>query len=324
MITAFLPFRYEDKIDVETSLQFYAERRTMNAKGVTIPSQVRFVRYFASIIPQVKAGLFDLDRPRSIAKITIDFPPNNFWTNFVIINRDQKYSSKDYYPVAKQRDAVNLTYNITPNFLVNREVKVMFFDEKEKGAAFYFWFHTYWIKGDQFALRANEVDKAKPKGGYDAKFNVCVHFLPEEPRAPKKTISVNNDEFKLKKSSSDVKRVEISEAAKPELTSSSTVSNSPKKKPLPLTPAKSSKSNDLEQSRNSNVNAPSTPGTPSDSSVPGMRRTGPDPLAAPASRRADPLKRSQTHDSDSTPSAASPSKPPRELQAKITSITTNF
>jgi len=32
MITAFLPYRYEDKIDVETSLSFYAERRTMNNK----------------------------------------------------------------------------------------------------------------------------------------------------------------------------------------------------------------------------------------------------------------------------------------------------
>lgn len=34
MITAFLPYRYDDKIDVETSLQFYAERRTLNNKVI--------------------------------------------------------------------------------------------------------------------------------------------------------------------------------------------------------------------------------------------------------------------------------------------------
>jgi len=286
----------------------------MNAKGVTIPSQVRFVRYFASIIPQVKAGLFDLDRPRTITKITIDFPPNNFWTNFVIINGDQKYNSKDFHPVAKQKDAVNLTFNISPNFHVNREVKIMFFDEKEKGAAFYFWFHTYWIKGDQFALRANEVDKAKPKGGYDSKFNVCVHFSPEEVRQvpAKKTVSSSMDESKLKKSSSDVKKVEISEGSKQEPTSSSA-----KKKPLPLTPAHRSKSNDTDVSRNANI-SPTPPAsvTPGDNSAPGSRRTGP-----------DPLKRSQT-DSDKPPTTTSPNRSPREpqqgLQAKVVSITTNF
>lgn len=43
VICAFLVYRYYGKINAEQALNFYAERRTHNHKGVTIPSQVRFV-----------------------------------------------------------------------------------------------------------------------------------------------------------------------------------------------------------------------------------------------------------------------------------------
>ncbi|KAK8797067.1 hypothetical protein WA158_004277 [Blastocystis sp. Blastoise] len=49
MISSYLYYSHQMK-DIDSSLAFYADQRTFNKKGVTIPSQIRFVHYFGELV----------------------------------------------------------------------------------------------------------------------------------------------------------------------------------------------------------------------------------------------------------------------------------
>jgi len=69
MICALLAFKYADKISTADALEFYAERRTMDRKGVTIPSQKRFVNYFGEIF---KSPEWNMDSPNTLIEIVLE------------------------------------------------------------------------------------------------------------------------------------------------------------------------------------------------------------------------------------------------------------
>ncbi len=51
--------------DADKALAFYAAARTHNQKGVTIPSQIRYVRYFGAALKR-KGGFNEPPPPKTI------------------------------------------------------------------------------------------------------------------------------------------------------------------------------------------------------------------------------------------------------------------
>jgi phosphatidylinositol-3,4,5-trisphosphate 3-phosphatase/dual-specificity protein phosphatase PTEN len=55
--TTYILYKYNSKgITADDVLEYYSERRTQDGKGITIPSQIRFVRYFEALLhnPEIK------------------------------------------------------------------------------------------------------------------------------------------------------------------------------------------------------------------------------------------------------------------------------
>lgn len=73
MVCALLAYKYADKIDPSEALEFYAERRTIDSKGVTIPSQKRFIHYFGHCF---KSNDWDTDKSRILSEISLNFFPH--------------------------------------------------------------------------------------------------------------------------------------------------------------------------------------------------------------------------------------------------------
>jgi phosphatidylinositol-3,4,5-trisphosphate 3-phosphatase/dual-specificity protein phosphatase PTEN len=97
MICALLAYKYPEKLDIDTAFNFYGSRRTLDGKGVTIPSQVRFSQYFISVSQSFKDGTWNNEREayKELVSIQISNLPKIFsvWlmTTTVIDEKTKKY-----------------------------------------------------------------------------------------------------------------------------------------------------------------------------------------------------------------------------------------
>lgn len=184
MICSLLAYKYPEKLDIDTAFSFYGDRRTMDGKGVTIPSQIRFANYFVSVMPALKDGswLNHRDCVKELVSIQISSPPKIFSGWYVIstlIDEKVKTYEMDKDSVKKYKDSSLIT--IPVNCIVNRETKVSFFTEDSKAKPiFYFWFHSKFIS-NKLELDKRSLDKLKDKELYDAEFRVILNFTDINP-----------------------------------------------------------------------------------------------------------------------------------------------
>jgi phosphatidylinositol-3,4,5-trisphosphate 3-phosphatase/dual-specificity protein phosphatase PTEN len=156
--------------NAEQALNFYSKLRTYNSKGVTIPSQIRYVKYFSEILSN--KILMPLDSPRVYLKgIIFNSIPNygkishNCTPYFKVFNNNSKnlidfkkfFEKKTYYLGDK------IEFLIEENIEVKGDVQIIFFTKKTFGKEkmFKFWFNTFFINFDGIlTLKKNDLDYA--------------------------------------------------------------------------------------------------------------------------------------------------------------------
>ena len=170
-------------------LQYYGMMRVANGKGVTIPSQIRYVNYFEKMLNENMKHPVEFIK-RKIIKIKIFGQPmfsTGFTPYFVIENNLKSYynDKKKAKCTGEDNEAI-FDVDIEPGFVVEGDVYVAFsrnnvFGKKEK--IFKFWFNTNFIpdNGNVYAFKKREIDKAcKDKNCkyYLPGFKIEVHFEP--------------------------------------------------------------------------------------------------------------------------------------------------
>ena len=156
----------------DESLAYYSMMRTGNGRGVTIPSQIRYVHYFEDI---VKKKINPTVNPKQIVirKIKIISIPGFSrvgWScspTFTIENGERCYK---YFEYIKKRETFNLSMNEVEfhlgvgGFEVSGDVKITFFNVGmigNKDKIFKFWFNTNFLSEfNKFELTKVEIDKA--------------------------------------------------------------------------------------------------------------------------------------------------------------------
>jgi hypothetical protein len=183
MICALLAYKYSEKLDIEAAFSFYGNRRTLDGKGVTIPSQIRFAQYFASI-HTFKDGTWEneKDAHKELVSIHINSPPKTFAVWYVITTivegKTRTYES-DREQIRKYKDLPKVIF--ATNYLINRETKISFYSEDSKAKPiFYFWFHTKFIS-DKLELDKRSLDKLNDKELYDQEFSIILNFDDVNP-----------------------------------------------------------------------------------------------------------------------------------------------
>lgn len=114
-------------------LQYYGMMRAENGKGVTIPSQIRYVNYFEKIIKEKMPHpvVFIKKIITKIRMFTLPMFHKVYTPYFKIENNGMEYSSEKKKTDFKKEDLFALVdFDIEKGFLVEGDVKVTFYRDK--------------------------------------------------------------------------------------------------------------------------------------------------------------------------------------------------
>eukprot|EP00730_Choanoeca_flexa_P004859 TRINITY_DN11822_c1_g1_i3.p2 TRINITY_DN11822_c1_g1~~TRINITY_DN11822_c1_g1_i3.p2 ORF type:complete len:374 (+),score=86.14 TRINITY_DN11822_c1_g1_i3:250-1371(+) len=173
--------------NTEEALEFYGHARTMNGKGVTIPSQVRYVKYYGShVLSQREFEPVPLLMKKIILHGIPDFNNGTCVPQFTLRHGPQTvriFKSDWYEGITKDQEEAVL--EIKQSTVVCGDVKLEFIHRKGasgKEKMFHLWFNTFFIENNLFLARQPEIDKAnkdKKNKIYPPNFAVEIQF--EQP-----------------------------------------------------------------------------------------------------------------------------------------------
>lgn len=169
--------------ETKDSLEFYGHARTKNGKGVTIPSQIRYVSYYGDYLKGQREYRPTTLLFKAVRLVGIPiFQSGTCVPYFTIRQGPEKvliFKSQIYEGISKdQREAVLRLEQPTP---VCGDVKVEFFHKSKTGKEkmFHLWFNTFFIENNVLTAPKATVDKAnkdKKHKIYPADFAVECHF----------------------------------------------------------------------------------------------------------------------------------------------------
>eukprot|EP01116_Phalansterium_solitarium_P018297 TRINITY_DN4807_c0_g2_i1.p1 TRINITY_DN4807_c0_g2~~TRINITY_DN4807_c0_g2_i1.p1 ORF type:complete len:535 (-),score=126.41 TRINITY_DN4807_c0_g2_i1:503-2107(-) len=196
----------------QEALNFYAAMRTFNQKGVTIPSQLRYVHYFGSLLAQAKTNVEP--RPLLLRKVEFRTLPMHLsladirfqvfkWKTLIYTHRHpaqvlggKRNSKGDKSPRTVTPDPSDPAQSISvtdglvfdvPSLPVVGDVQIQFFsDTAAKQLLFAAWFNTAFVadQGFKLDLARSELDKgAKDKKHFGDDFRLVASFDDLDPSA---------------------------------------------------------------------------------------------------------------------------------------------
>lgn len=189
----------------EDALSRFAHERTQNGKGVTIPSQIRWVHYYEQLLrreevlsytyrithirlvtvpnfdPAITGGGCD---PYVIVKV-LDQGMDGTWKEKTVFNMIKEIRrAQKYYPSDKYCDL-----DLTPfNLCVRGDVKLLFFDQDQYTSddkMCHLWFNTAFVERNYLVFDKTVVDRAckdKNHRTFDQEFKIEIflHRVEDE------------------------------------------------------------------------------------------------------------------------------------------------
>ncbi|XP_011304518.1 phosphatidylinositol 3,4,5-trisphosphate 3-phosphatase and dual-specificity protein phosphatase PTEN isoform X1 [Fopius arisanus] len=131
------------------ALNFYGIKRTTDKKGVTIPSQRRYVGYYATLVQE---SLNYQPITLILRKILLDpvpiFNGGQGYLHFVIWESEKRIFSSETIEVRKGMPSISIS--IDHNVPLTGDIRVDFFNKKpkmkRKEKMFHFWFNTFFVR----------------------------------------------------------------------------------------------------------------------------------------------------------------------------------
>ena len=156
----------------DEALRLFGDVRTSDGKGVTIPSQIRYVRYFEQALPRGDLPALSY-RLTSLKLLSVpNFDPGGGCDPYLqvrlgngkrlVFDYKQATRGKLRHYAPKQKP---IELDLTPfNVRVKGDVKISFWDYdmvSEDDKMFHFWFHTGFVpEGGRLLLTKAELDRA--------------------------------------------------------------------------------------------------------------------------------------------------------------------
>ncbi|KAH0785768.1 phosphatidylinositol 3,4,5-trisphosphate 3-phosphatase [Histomonas meleagridis] len=165
----------------QEAMQHYAENRTLNEKGITIPSQIRYVRYYE----QYLNGGFDrnipfVPSPCLVKRVRfVGIPPQYFpgvtTLQLYLMDAEEVFESNgnNLDGPTRNEDERSLDYNLDgcfPSLVGDFKISAM----KNGKEIWYIWLNSEFVKEDEIFF-ATDVDKASKSKVFTDEFQMEVY-----------------------------------------------------------------------------------------------------------------------------------------------------
>jgi len=191
----------------EAALNLYADKRTYDKKGVTIPSQRRYVHYYEKL---VKSGTDYKKTPLFLKSIIIEPIPSCNKSNCIpsILVYEGKNIKVNKSSSWKRFDHC-IILELDPGYCLLGDIKVEFFNGKAKSEKiFTFWLNTYFVKLINTTCATNSCSctfntdiMTFSKSSDKSSFSAINHYKCNPgcciTSSPLDTSPTNNSSFKL-------------------------------------------------------------------------------------------------------------------------------
>ena len=187
-----LYLNYFDK--AEDSIRYYGKMRVENGRGVTVPSQIRYVFYFGQVLlckiphpiefKSIVIRKIIMNTVPNVSKIGSSCTPTFEIENDLDGKINGKYSSKDF--LKKETfylQQPSIEFVLGTGFKAKGDVRIEFFQNNliTKDKIFKFWFNTNFLPEDGIlVLKKNFIDvacKDKNCKKFKADFKIEVHTI---------------------------------------------------------------------------------------------------------------------------------------------------
>jgi phosphatidylinositol-3,4,5-trisphosphate 3-phosphatase/dual-specificity protein phosphatase PTEN len=165
------------------AMEYYGKERTRDGKGVTIPSQIRYIEYYEQLLEAPFKPRMIPSLPLWIKGIVLYGVPKGR-KDFQVIVEEYGYNERYRSPtkqIGKQEKQIGiLNVDFHRPLRVVRDVHVIALSSKS--TLFMFWFHTAFVRDGKLILTKRELDKAcRDKGKIFSKdFKVEMYFMSEQ------------------------------------------------------------------------------------------------------------------------------------------------
>eukprot|EP01111_Echinosteliopsis_oligospora_P007506 TRINITY_DN2268_c0_g1_i2.p1 TRINITY_DN2268_c0_g1~~TRINITY_DN2268_c0_g1_i2.p1 ORF type:complete len:979 (-),score=246.51 TRINITY_DN2268_c0_g1_i2:41-2977(-) len=153
--------------------RLFANKRTMNGKGITIPSQFRYVKYWEHILnnapPSHPRSLIMPDTSTVVLTNIVMHGVPNFNIGggcepFIGICQRNKHVY--YSRPLKIKKGTEIVEFECGDIILSRDVKIQFFNKSSKGQMFTLSFHTAYVAANYIKFRRQELDRVNKDSAY--------------------------------------------------------------------------------------------------------------------------------------------------------------
>ena len=181
MICCLLVFLKEFS-NCDDALKFYAEKRTLNEKGVTIPSQIRYVHYFEKyFLSGANLEIPFVPKECKLTRVTFRNVPNSYFTKDLSLEIQIMGEWTVYDVKRKETELPKKENNVIDFHFDNDSLPALKGDfriaaVKSGKICWFMWFNSEFIKDDEIFSKSF-VDKASKSSKFseDLCMEVCCH-----------------------------------------------------------------------------------------------------------------------------------------------------
>jgi len=177
-------------MDAKSALDFYAISRTRNMKGVTIPSQRRWVKYYEIMLKRKALGQFRASKRYRMRSVFVSKSCPSFTEMVVYNEKTQTYKPNENFGKVTSLNTreykhpelgEGILLKCPPDLIIYKDVKVKWSVKgkikKGKSRVFSVWFNTDFIENNRLLLDKKEIDKVNKQKKVED-FIVCFEFDP--------------------------------------------------------------------------------------------------------------------------------------------------